>query len=260
MKLLAIVLAIGFCLMVGSPLAAGLQPDERRAACCTSEEQSTSGRMSCHGPGGMQTCTCQTRPSSSPPNHSCGSACMQPVALPGQQNSILLRIKYYAVRGYRRISGRNVLDHVMRQKIYDQIITHPGVDLKTLISLSEINAHTLRYHLAKMESGSKIRVTTTGGVCHYFENHGKYSDDEQVLISRLFASGSSRILHLVSIYPGLTRGELAGHLGVAGPTVSRSISHLIDDKLIRPERDGRCTRYYPGWDTNFSCFCQFLPQ
>jgi DNA-binding transcriptional ArsR family regulator len=250
MKLLALVLAIGFCLLAGAPLSAVIQPVERRAACCMAEEQAMQGRMSCHGPGGVQACSCKTHASSaSAAVPSCGGACSMPVVLPGQQTGILLRIKRYAVRGYRRVTGKNILEHDTRREIYERIVALPGVDIRTLTRLTGLNENTLRYHLEKIEAGAKIRVTTTGGICHYFENHGKYSDDEQILFSRLFTSGSSRILHLVSTHPGLTRGELAGHLGVAGPTVTRSISHLIDDGLILSMREGRYTRYFPGWET-----------
>lgn len=246
MRLFAIILAIGFCLMAGAPLTMVIHPVERRAACCMAEEQSMPGRMSCHSPGGMQSCTCNPHTRSS---SGCAGSCSSVVALPGQQSGILLRIKYYATRGYRRITGSNILEHATRRQIYDRIVARPGMDFRTLAGYTGLNENTLRYHLEKIESGGKIRVTTTGGICHYFENHGKYSDEEQVLLSRLSASGSGRILHLVHRYPGITRGVLAGHLGIAGPTVTRSIGHLIDDGLILQVREGRYTRYYPGWKT-----------
>lgn len=248
MKLVAIILAIGFCLLAGSPHVMIIHPVERRAACCMTDEQSIQGRTSCHGPGGMQACTCKNHPSSASSALSpCGGVCSPPLALPSQQTGFLLRLKRYAVGGYRRITGRNILDHNTRRVIYNLIVSLPGVNTRALTRLTGMNENTLRYHLEKLEAGAKIRVTTIGGICHFFENHGKYSYEEQVLLSRFLASGSSRILQIVSIHPGLTRGELAGHLGVAGPTVTRSVRHLIDDGLILTVRDGRYTRYYPGW-------------
>ncbi|MDD1730520.1 MAG: winged helix-turn-helix domain-containing protein, partial [Methanospirillum sp.] len=84
-----------------------------------------------------------------------------------------------------------------------------------------------------------------GGVSHYFENHGRYSRQERILISRMLTAASSRILRIIMKEPGLTRGDLALHLGVAGPTVTRSVQSLIDEQLIQVKRDGRFTRYYP---------------
>lgn len=248
MKVLAVVLVIGFCLMAGAPLAGAFPQPERRTACCMNDESSLPGRACCQNPAGMQTCSCQTHSFPSAPSHSCQGPCSKPAALFSQYSGILLRIRNYVVRGYRRISGKNVLDHEIRQEIYHQIITHPGIDTRSLVQHTGLNENTLRYHLDKMEYGSKIIVMVTGGVCHFFENHGRYSEDEQLLLSRLFASGSSRILSLISTYPGLTRKELSAHLNVSGPTVTRRINHLISDQLVIQVRDGRYTRYYPGWD------------
>ncbi len=62
----------------------------------------------------------------------------------------------------------------------------------------------------------------------------------------MLTAASSKILRIILKKPGLTRGELAELLQVAGPTVTRSVQHLTDDGLIRIERDGRFTRYYPA--------------
>ncbi|PKL59630.1 MAG: hypothetical protein CVV33_06850, partial [Methanomicrobiales archaeon HGW-Methanomicrobiales-4] len=157
------------------------------------------------------------------------------------------RIRRYATHGYRRITEKNIFEHETRHEIYERIVALPGVDLRTLITLTGVNENTLRYHLDRIHTEGKIKVTTAGGISHYFENHGKYSYEEQILKARMFRYGSSRILHLVEDNPGLTRGELAEYLGIAGPSVTRSVSHLIEDGLIRRERDGRFSRYYPAW-------------
>ena len=249
MKLLAVVLAIGFFLLAGAPPAVVAHPVERKASCCMADEQPAQSRMSCHGNSGMQACTCKTHtsPGSSQALPACGGACMAPSALTSQPAGLIFRLKRYAAHGYRRVTGKNILEHDTRREIYGHIIALPGVDLRTLSRLTGLNEHTARYHLEKLHSGGKIRITTIGGVSHCFENHGRYSDDEQILMARMFTSGTGRILKLIDSHPGLTRGELAIYLGVAGPTVTRSVRHLIDDGLIHPERDGRYTRYYPGW-------------
>ena len=65
----------------------------------------------------------------------------------------------------------------------------------------------------------------------------------------MFSASSCRILQMIEAQPGVSRGELADNLGIAGPTVTRTIGHLIDDGLIQPRREGKFTRYYPGWVT-----------
>ena len=245
MKLLAVVLAIGFCFLAGVPLLATHSPMERKGTCCMADNQGS--RMSCHMSTGMQPCTCKPHQPAGPAYPACGGVCTPITAMPVQSAGLLDRIKRYAAHGYRRVTNKNILEHETRRMIYEQIVGFPGIDLKTLIRMTEVNENTLRYHLEKIHTGGKIRVTTVGGISHYFENHGRYSEEEQILKARMFATGSGRILNLVGSHPGLTRGELAGHLGIAGPSVTRSVSHLVEDGLIRLERDGRNRRYYPAW-------------
>lgn len=248
MKLLAGVMIIGFLMLA---VLAGISPFpmERKSACCTPD---SSGRPTCHmtmtSQGGIHTCSCKTAAAStaaSTPTSSCNGACGSLMATVTQPSSLLDRLRRYAVSGYRRITNRNLLEHDSRRQIYDEIVASPGVDLRKLTDSTGMNESTLRYHLERLYDGGKIQTTTIGGVCHYFENHGKYSAEEQVLRSRMLTAASSRILMIIFRQPGLTRGELADLLGVAGPTVTRSVQNLTDDGLIRIEREGRFTRYYP---------------
>lgn len=250
MKVFTLVLAIGFCLLAGLPLFTAPTHAERAGMCCMTNTQGNT-RMSCQMSTGMEGCTCKTHTrAGSSPYPSCSGSCAPVSAMPVQSAGVLDRIRRYAAHGYRRVTGKNILEHETRHEIYEQIVAFPGIDLRTLITLTGVNENTLRYHLDRIHAGGKIIVTTIGGISHYFENHGKYSGDEQILKARMFTSGSSRILHLVEDNPGLTRGELADHLGIAGPSVTRSVSHLIEDGLIRLERDGRFSRYYPAWNNS----------
>lgn len=250
MKLLAVVMIVGFCLLAVIP-GGPITSSPERKSCCMGDGMSGQGRISCNMNSQstmIQPCSCKTHtsaPGPTPFSGSCNGTCGSLVAPSLQPSTFLDRLRRYAVGGYRRISSRNLLEHKSRQLIYEKIIATPGVDLKTLTAMTGMNENTLRYHLERMNEGGKIQNTITGGVSHYFENHGKYSSEEQVLMARLLNAGSNRILEIILHHPGLTRGDLAEILGVAGPTVTRSVQALIGDGLIRMERDGRFTRYYP---------------
>jgi predicted transcriptional regulator len=248
MKFLAGVMVIGFLMLA---VLSGISPFpmERKNACCTPDN--SSGRPTCHMTmtgQGIHTCSCKTTTASSATTtqtNSCNGACGSLMATIAQPSSLLDRLRRYAVSGYRRITNRNLLEHDSRRQIYEEIVASPGADIRKLTDITGMNESTLRYHLERLYDGGKIQATTIGGVCHYFENHGKYSTEEQVLRSRMLTTASSRILMIIFKQPGLTRGELADLLGVAGPTVTRSVQNLTEDGLIRIERDGRFTRYYP---------------
>jgi DNA-binding MarR family transcriptional regulator len=53
-----------------------------------------------------------------------------------------------------------------------------------------------------------------------------------------------RLIDIVTMNPGISRGEIAGALGISGPSVTRWLRQYIDQGLFREERDGRFTRYY----------------
>ncbi len=148
-------------------------------------------------------------------------------------------------QAYRRLSGKNILEHEKRQLIYTTILMNPGIEIPLLSSLTGINLHTLRYHLGYLMSMNKIACIEQGGGYHFFENHGRYGQDEQQRILYSRYPTTSRILSVIGANPGITRGGLAGELGLAGPSVTRWTRQLIANGVVTEVRDGRRVHYYP---------------
>ncbi len=248
MKSLTAVIVICFCLIAifPTPITANIQ--ERKGSCNMSEQSGSNGRMSCcQTTTAMHPCGCSTTTHNKvafplTPS-SCGCASLMTTL--AQPTTLLERIRRYALGGYRRVTGKNLMEHESRRDIYEKIVATPGIDLRTLTRITGINENTLRYHIERMEAGGKIQIANIGGLSHFFENHGRYSEEEQILKARMFTTGSCRILQVIQHNPGITRGELADRLGVAGPTVTRGMMHLVDEGLIRQVRDGRYARYFP---------------
>ncbi|HWQ67167.1 MAG TPA: winged helix-turn-helix transcriptional regulator [Methanospirillum sp.] len=255
MKLLALAIIIGLCLLAGAPLAVLPTISEQKRTCCMGDSSNGSSRSACHPVGsmnGVQTCSCrmQTVPSGSPPSPgpgSCNGNCNAASSIQTQPPTIIERLRRFTLNGYRRVTGKNLLDHETRRLLYNTIVSMPGVDLRTLTEITRVNENTIRYHLDRMVGSGVLHITLIGGSGHYFENHGKYSEQEQLLLSRMSIEESNRILQIVGEKPGLSRGELASIIGVSGPTITRSVHHLTKEGLIRCERDGRFSRYYPSW-------------
>lgn len=157
---------------------------------------------------------------------------------------LLDRFVRFIARGFRRLSEKNLLEHEKRRALYDLVLQTPGIDMKTLIAFSGYNENTLRYHMSLLEKCRKVRVTNKGGVLHFFENHGRFSDQEQNILSIRFTYSTSRILTALSMRPGLSRGELADTLNIAGPSTTKSIQKLITEGLVYTQKDGKYTRYY----------------
>jgi len=156
-------------------------------------------------------------------------------------------------RGYRRLSGKNILEHEKRQLIYTTILMNPGIEIPALASLTGINLHTLRYHLGYLIHMKKIACIEHGSGYHFFENHGRYNhaDQQRILYQRY--PTTSRILSAIGANPGITRGEIATELGLAGPSVTRWTRRLITGGVVAEVRDGRMVHYYPVPEPGCSC-------
>ena len=151
-------------------------------------------------------------------------------------------------QGYRRLSGKNILEHEKRLRIYSAILMNPGIDVTALASQTDINLHTLRYHISYLVRMGKIACIEQGGGHHFFENHGRYAhaDQQQILFHKY--PTTNRIITLVEENPGVTRGEIADTLGLAGPSVTRWMQRLITERMVTEVHEGRCVRYYPALD------------
>jgi hypothetical protein len=155
-------------------------------------------------------------------------------------------VRRVMLRGYRRLSGKNILEHEKRQLIYSTILMNPGIDVPMLASLTGINLHTLRYHLAYLDRMHKIACIEQGGGYHFFENHGRYGHaDQQHILFQKYPT-TNNIITLVGGNPGITRGEIAEHLGLAGPSVTRWMHRLIAEGMVTEVREGRFARFYPA--------------
>lgn len=159
-------------------------------------------------------------------------------------NDVLSRIVRERVSGYRRITATNVLEHETRKKIFALICENPGIDLTRLAILSKSNENTLRYHIDRLAETKCISIFDQGKSYHFFENHNTFSMKEQLFLSRSSSGLTGKILTLVQHNPGISRREIAECLGIASPTVTRTVRHLVYEGCIQLVKDGKYTRHY----------------
>ncbi|MDD1718958.1 MAG: winged helix-turn-helix transcriptional regulator [Methanoregulaceae archaeon] len=157
---------------------------------------------------------------------------------------LLTLIRRYRLGGYRRIFGKNVLDHEKRRALHDIIVRNPGIDLQALSLLTGIHPGTLRYHLDQLVSLRKIAVLEVGGVFRFYENHGRFDQRQKKVIARQWYATTRKILDLIKVYPGISRGEIADRVGISGPSATRWLKQFLSEGIVREIRDGRFSRYY----------------
>lgn len=145
--------------------------------------------------------------------------------------------------GYRRIGGKNVLEHKGRNSVYSTIVQHPGIDIVNLERLVEINRNTLRYHLFTLIRAGKITAFSRPGMVRYFQNRGMYPPFVQCLLHYLRTDTPGEIIRLLWHTPGMTRAQLAEALALSGPSVTRHMQNLESDGIAEVRVAGRNHHY-----------------
>ena len=156
----------------------------------------------------------------------------------------LFPLNMLLIGGFRRISKKNVLEHDARHGIYQAITATPGIDVKTLTGMTGINENTLRYHLDRLIATGKISCFTRPGVVRYFQNQGAYSQYEHMVFHYLRTDTPREILWLLYQHPGLIRQQIADALMISGPSITRQMDNLIEDRIVENRFPGRSNHYY----------------
>jgi len=166
----------------------------------------------------------------------------EPRPTPGLPSGVLSFV-LFPLFGYRRIHKKNVLQNEGRGRIFQVIHKHPGIDVVTLSDAVGMNINTVRYHLIKLTATGKITYLTRPGILRYYPNQGSYSVFEQLIIHYLRNPTTSAIIAHLERLPGITRQNLADSLGISGPSVTRHMQQLIEDRIVTNTPNGVTNHY-----------------
>ena len=160
-----------------------------------------------------------------------------------QPVEIFFLLKLWAVLGYRKVVHNAIRYNRNRQNIEDCITKNPGVKFNELERMTGINGGTLKYHLLILGAKQRIISFGTGRSVRYFENNGRYSEVEKKVLLHLRDPTTRKILEILVASPEVTRKDIAGIVGIAGPSISWHTKRLSGDGIISLSRNGRGVRY-----------------
>lgn len=132
----------------------------------------------------------------------------------------------------------------IRLKILDYIKKNPGVSFSVISREINVNRGTLSYHLKTLKTYHKINISEYRGRKRYFENHSKFSDDEQRILNQLKKDMPRKIIKILIKHPGASRKDISGELGISDQTVSWYMKHLREDGIIVSETLGQFNTYF----------------
>jgi len=145
---------------------------------------------------------------------------------------------------YTKIKREKVMDHFIRGRIYEFIVSNPGVNYSSIKEQFKLTNGTVTYHLSMLERQEFIRAKQDGIYKRYFSNNGGPAvSDVQPMSLQL------SIAKAVREKPGMTQKEIAMQLGSSKQLVSYHIRNMKNDGLLDTHRDGRSVRIYPNPQT-----------
>ena len=142
---------------------------------------------------------------------------------------------------YSRLRKEEVLDHFVRGQIYGYIAAHPGEHYNSLKDALKVTNGTLAHHLRTLEMQGFVKADRDGIYKRFYPVEMQIPRDKGIRLSDL----QHHILGLVRGDGGPTQQEIAERLDVSQQTVSYNLRHLSREGLVRTEKDGRATRYFP---------------
>lgn len=148
------------------------------------------------------------------------------------------------IGGFKRVSRNNILDNSSRRTIYSCVTENPGIQLSDLQRSTGFSYKNLSYHLNVLTNFHMITAEGCKNTTRYFENSGKFTQEERTMLMHLSRPSDKKIIETVLHHPGISRHEISSHLGISGPSVSWHMHFLLDDRIIEQRKEGRVSRHY----------------
>lgn len=133
---------------------------------------------------------------------------------------------------YHRLSRDSLLSSPRRQAILAYVRAHPASTAGEIAAAFSANYNAVLHHLRLLESFGLVARRKIGSSHRYFENHGRFTEDEKRLLSAIRPLAVSRVLRLLAQRPGLRQIEVRARLGLAKGTVSERIAALTASGLV----------------------------
>lgn len=131
-----------------------------------------------------------------------------------------------------------------RQNISKYIVDNPGTTKAEISSNLGINRGTVKYHVHKLESDSKINSMKVTKFTKLFKNSSELKNDEKIITSHIRGETSRILLWSILESPGITNQGLAKTLRMDKSTVHWHTNKFLEDNMIRFEKEGRYLKYY----------------
>jgi len=167
----------------------------------------------------------------------------------------LYKLISMAIPLYSRVSGKKILDHDLRNRIYNEIKMNPGIHYRYIMSRLKLKNGTLVHHLMRLEQEELIKSERDGVYKRFYPMGMRIPRSE---VGQFFPDGTRtynigehqvselqmNIIDIIRERPGLTQKEIAKRINESRRVVNYHIKLLIQHNIVYLEKVGRETRCY----------------
>ena len=163
---------------------------------------------------------------------------------------LFFALKIFISLAYWKITQNALFDNSKRHTIFNTIRNSPGISFSALRHSIEMAPGIMEYHLTVLKKMGRVVSVQSGKNSAYFENTGKFSAFEKILLMRLRESTARKIVEILLTEPEVSRKDIAGKLKIAGPSVSWHTNQLSRDGIITVKKEGVYSHYALSKEAN----------
>jgi DNA-binding MarR family transcriptional regulator len=145
------------------------------------------------------------------------------------------------VGGFSRIQGSDVLQHPLRDEIFNLIQAHPGIHASQIARETGAGWGTVTHHLDKLQKATLVTTRSVNNQKCYFEQGGKVSRSEMTIAGALKGDTASNIAAFVTAHPMTSQKQLAESTGLSAALVSFHVKKLANLGVLEKVRHGKET-------------------
>lgn len=129
-----------------------------------------------------------------------------------------------------------------QQRVYDYILTHPGIHLRKISRELNLAIGDVQYHLHRLER-SGIIASKRRGIYRFFYPSTLFGEHQSDLLGLLWQETPREILLNLIEIPDLSQEELARVAGLSQPTISWHMKRLVDLGIVERRQRKKSVTY-----------------
>lgn len=139
---------------------------------------------------------------------------------------------------YSRLRDDRVSEHRARDAILGRVRASSGMTCADLAAQLGLHYTTIQYHLRMLQRARLVKTRAHRGRTYYIGLEVQHAS------SVPGQSSAAKVLEVVGCEPGVTVARVAAALGLSPYTVHYQVRRLVQEGVIRKERDGRVLRLH----------------